>query len=247
VLILLGLFLIQRRGTAGIGRVFGPTMLVWFTSIALVGLPWIARRPEVLGAVSPVHAVHFFVANRVHGFLVLGSVVLCITGGEALYADMGHFGKTPIRVAWYAVVFPALLVNYFGPGALLLERGPVDHAFYALASGWTLYPMVAIATCATVVASQALISGAFSLAQQAVHLGYFPRVTIVHTSGAAEGQIYVPEINWALMVSCIALAGFGSSRRSATASIRWWPPTASCRHRTWATSSRASPSRAGST
>jgi KUP system potassium uptake protein len=218
VLILLGLFLIQRRGTAGIGRVFGPTMLVWFTSIALVALPWIARRPEVLAAVSPVHAVRFFVANRVHGFLVLGSVVLCITGGEALYADMGHFGKTPIRVAWYAVVFPALLVNYFGQGALLLERGPVDHAFYALASSWTLYPMVAIATCATVVASQALISGAFSLAQQAVHLGYFPRVTIVHTSGAAEGQIYVPEINWALMVSCIALVlGFQRSTNLAAA------------------------------
>jgi KUP system potassium uptake protein len=207
VLILVGLFLVQKRGTAGIGAVFGPATLVWFVSIAAAGLPWIARRPEVLGAVNPVHAVRFFLEHRGHGFLLLGSVVLCITGGEALYADMGHFGRKPIRWAWYGVVFPALLCNYFGQGAVLIERGEAVRAnpFFGLLSGWLLYPMVAVATVATVVASQALISGAFSLTQQAVQLGYCPRVTIVHTSGTAEGQIYIPEVNRILMVACIAL------------------------------------------
>jgi KUP system potassium uptake protein len=207
VLILVGLFLVQKRGTAGIGAVFGPATLVWFVSIAAAGLPWIARRPDVLGAVNPVHAVRFFLEHRGHGFLLLGSVVLCITGGEALYADMGHFGRKPIRWAWYGVVFPALLCNYFGQGAVLIERGEAVRAnpFFGLLSGWLLYPMVAVATVATVVASQALISGAFSLTQQAVQLGYCPRVTIVHTSGTAEGQIYIPEVNRILMVACIAL------------------------------------------
>ncbi len=207
VLILVALFLAQKRGTAGIGAVFGPVTLLWFASITVIALPWIARRPEVLGALNPAHAVRFFAAHGTHGFLLLGSVVLCITGGEALYADMGHFGRRPIRLAWYGVVLPALLINYFGQGAVLLERGAAvrDNPFFGMVSGWIVYPMVAVATAATVVASQALISGAFSLTQQAVQLGYCPRVTIVHTSGEAEGQIYVPEVNRLLMVACIAL------------------------------------------
>ena len=158
----------------------------------------------MLGAIDPRHAVHFFVQNRGHGFLVLGSVVLCITGGEALYADMGHFGREPIRRAWYVVVFPALLLNYFGQGALLLTHpGDADNPFYALAPDWAVYPVVAIATVAAVIASQALISGAFSLTQQAVQLGFFPRVTIVHTSKETEGQIYIPEVNNGLLVAML--------------------------------------------
>ncbi len=207
VAILVALFLVQKRGTAGVGAVFGPAMLLWFGSIAAAGLPWIARRPEVLGAINPLHAVWFFARHGGHGFLLLGSVVLCVTGGEALYADMGHFGARPIRLAWYGVVLPALLCNYFGQGALLLERGEAVRAnpFFGLLSGAMVYPMVAVATVATVVASQALISGAYSLTQQAVQLGYCPRVTIVHTSGRAEGQIYVPEVNHFLMVACVLL------------------------------------------
>ena len=207
VAILIGLFMAQKRGTAGIGAVFGPTMLVWFASIAALGIPWILREPSVLRAFNPIYGVHFFIEHKVHGFLVLGAVVLCITGGEALYADMGHFGPRPIRLAWYVIVFPALLINYFGQGALLIQRGEAaaGNPFYGMISGWMLYPLVAVATMATVVASQALISGAFSLTQQAVQLGYWPRVTIVHTSGDAEGQIFVPEVNKALMIACVAL------------------------------------------
>ena len=205
--ILVALFLVQRRGTAGIGAVFGPLMLVWFTSIAALGVPAIVRHPEVLAAVNPMHALHFFRANGMHGFLILGAVVLCVTGSEALYADMGHFGRRPIRFAWFWIVFPALLANYFGQGALLLARGQevVGNPFYGLAPGWFLYPLVGIATAAAVIASQALISGAFSLAQQAIQLGFSPRMTIVHTSGEASGQIYVPEVNTILMISCVAL------------------------------------------
>jgi KUP system potassium uptake protein len=220
VAILVGLFLVQKRGTAGIGAVFGPATLLWFVSIAAAGLPWIVRRPEVLSAVNPLHALAFFQEHHTHGFLLLGSVVLCITGGEALYADMGHFGVRPIRWAWYSVVLPALLCNYFGQGALLLERGDAarDNPFFGLISGWLVFPMVAIAAVATVVASQALISGAYSLTQQAVQLGYCPRVTIVHTSGQAEGQIYVPEINNFLMVACLALVlAFRESSKLAAA------------------------------
>lgn len=207
VVILVGLFLMQKRGTAGIGAIFGPATLVWFVSIAAAGLPWIFRRPEVLGAINPIHAVRFFGEHHLHGFLLLGSVVLCITGGEALYADMGHFGRKPIRWAWYGVVFPALILNYLGQGAVLIERGEAVRAnpFFGLLHGWLVYPMVAVATVATVVASQALISGAFSLTQQAVQLGYCPRVTIIHTSGSAEGQIYIPEVNRILMVACVTL------------------------------------------
>ncbi|MBL8613452.1 MAG: KUP/HAK/KT family potassium transporter, partial [Myxococcales bacterium] len=207
VIILIVLFVVQKRGTAGIGAVFGPAMLLWFVAIAAAGIPWVLRQPEVLRAVDPRYAINFMLHHKWHGFLVLGSVVLCITGGEALYADMGHFGKKPIRWAWYAVVLPALLCNYFGQAALYLanEGHPPEHPFYGLVSGWALYPMVGIATVATVVASQALISGAYSLTQQAVQLGYCPRVTIKHTSGSAEGQIYVPEVNNALMVACVTL------------------------------------------
>jgi len=217
--ILVGLFLVQKRGTARVGAIFGPATLLWFTTIAAIGLPWIARHPGVLAAVNPAYAVRFFVINKVHGFLVLGSVVLCITGGEALYADMGHFGKTPIRSAWYFVVYPALILNYMGQGALLLDRGKaVQHPFYELVSGWVLYPLVGIAALATIVASQALISGAYSLTQQAVQLGYSPRVSIVHTSEHAEGQIYIPEINGMLMVACLALVlSFRESSKLAAA------------------------------
>jgi KUP system potassium uptake protein len=218
VAIILGLFLLQKRGTGGVAAIFGPAMLVWFVTIAAIALPWIFRRPEILRAVNPVHAVRFMAEHKLHGFLVLGSVVLCITGGEALYADMGHFGKRPIRTAWYAVVFPALLTNYFGQGALLLEKGHVPHSFFGLVDDWMRFPLVAIATVAAVIASQALISGSFSLARAAVQLGFLPRVTMVHTSGAAEGQIYVPEVNWALLVACVSLVlGFGSSSRLAAA------------------------------
>jgi KUP system potassium uptake protein len=219
VVILVGLFVVQKRGTERVGRVFGPATLMWFLTLIGTGLPWILRRPEVLSALDPRHAVAFFVRNGAHGFLILGAVVLCITGGEALYADMGHFGRRPIRLAWYAVVFPALIVSYLGQGALYLERGPlVENPFYELVSGWARYPIVAIATVATVVASQALISGAYSLTRQAIQLGYCPRMTVVHTSGTAEGQIYMPDVNNILMVACIALVvGFKSSSSLAAA------------------------------
>jgi KUP system potassium uptake protein len=212
-IILVMLFAMQKRGTGGIGAVFGPVTVVWFITIAAAGMPWIFRHPQILGAINPFYAARFFVQHGFHGFLVLGSVVLCVTGGEALYADMGHFGTKAIRIAWYICVFPALLINYFGQGALLLEHPEAAaNPFYGLVSGAWLYPMVIIATVATVVASQALISGAYSLTRQAVQLGYLPRVTIIHTSGKTEGQIYVPEVNWMLMVACVALVlGFRAS------------------------------------
>ena len=218
VVIIVGLFFLQKRGTGGVGAIFGPAMLVWFVTIAAIGVPWILKHPHVLTAVNPLHAALFMVHHKAHGFLILGSVVLCITGGEALYADMGHFGKGPIRTAWYAVVFPCLLLNYFGQGALLLERGRVPHSFFGLVDGWLRYPLIAIATFAAIIASQALISGSFSLARAAVQLGYSPRLSIVHTSGSSEGQIYVPEVNWALMVACVTLVvGFGSASKLAAA------------------------------
>jgi KUP system potassium uptake protein len=218
VAILYGLFAIQRRGTGGVGAIFGPAMLIWFVTISVLGIRWIVRRPEVLGALNPAHAVAFFAEHRLHGFLMLGSVVLCFTGGEALYADMGHFGKGPIRIAWYAVVFPALLLNYFGQGALLLEHPDVGHSFFGLVEGWLRFPLAGIATIGACIASQALISGSFSLARAAVQLGFFPRVKIVHTSGMSEGQIYVPGVNWGLAAACIALVlGFGSASKLAAA------------------------------
>jgi KUP system potassium uptake protein len=220
VVILIGLFWVQRYGTHRIGSVFGWVMLMWFIAIGAAGVPYIIRHPSVLTAVSPHYAVAFLAAGGWRAFLLLGSVVLCITGGEALYADMGHFGRTPIRWAWTLVVFPGLLLNYFGQGALYLEEGTaVNNPFYDLVSGTPLLiPMIILATLAAVIASQALISGAFSLTNQAVQLGYFPRVTVVHTSHKAEGQIYIPEINYALMVSTIALVlSFKSSSALAAA------------------------------
>jgi KUP system potassium uptake protein len=218
--ILIGLFWVQRAGTHRIGAVFGWVMLLWFFAIGAVGLPYIVRNPGVLAAVSPHHAIGFLATNGVHGFLLLGSVVLCITGGEALYADMGHFGRTPIRIAWSFVVFPGLLLNYFGQGGLFLEDGAqVSNGFYDLVSHTALLiPMVILATMAAVIASQALISGAFSLTNQAVQLGYLPRVRVVHTSHRHEGQIYVPDVNWLLMVACVALVlSFKSSSNLAAA------------------------------
>jgi KUP system potassium uptake protein len=217
--ILVLLFLFQKQGTARVGAVFGPIMLLWFACIALLGLRGLALDPRVLWAVSPAHALAFVARHRVHGFLVLGAVVLVITGAEALYADMGHFGRRPIRAAWLGVAMPALLLNYFGQGAALLhDPGAARNPFYLLAPDWALYPMIGIATVAAIVASQALISGAFSLTNQAVQLGYSPRVTIRHTSRTEFGQIYIPEVNWAVGTACIALVlGFRSSDALASA------------------------------
>ncbi|MDP1920660.1 MAG: potassium transporter Kup [Myxococcales bacterium] len=216
--ILLSLFMVQKGGTDRIGRAFGPVMIVWFASISVLNLITIAKNPAVLEAVSPTHAIALFKVDPMRAFRVLGSVVLCITGGEALYADMGHFGARPIRVSWFAFVMPALLLNYFGQGAYLLTNGWVEKPFWALVPEALLYPMVALATAATVIASQALISGAFSLTRQAVQLGYMPRVTIVHTSETNQGQIYIPEVNQALMVACLSLVVvFQESTRLAAA------------------------------
>jgi KUP system potassium uptake protein len=219
VVLLVGLFVVQSRGTAAVGAVFGPIMLVWFAVIGALGAAAISRDPSVLRAALPSHAIAFAAANRVHAFLVLGAVVLVITGGEALYADMGHFGRRPIRVAWLGVAMPCLLLNYFGQGAVLLrDPGAARNPFYLLAPDWLLYPLVGIATLAAIIASQALISGAFSLTRQAVQLGYSPRVTIRHTSATEIGQIYLPEVNWLLAAACVALVlGFRSSSNLAAA------------------------------
>jgi KUP system potassium uptake protein len=205
LVILLGLFLVQKRGTDRIGRLFGPVMLLWFIVLTVLGVRGVAQFPSVVEAINPMWAVRLFEADPFRAFKVLGSVVLCITGGEALYADMGHFGARPIRLSWYVLVLPALLVNYFGQGAFLLQHGWVEKPFWATVPEVMIYPMVGLATAATVIASQALISGAFSLTRQAVQLGYMPRVTIVHTSATNEGQIFIPEVNQALMVACLAL------------------------------------------
>jgi len=206
VAILLALFLFQKRGTAGVGLVFGPITLIWFICITLLGIRGILLDPSVIRALNPWYAVNFFAEDGLRGFLILGAVVLVFTGGEALYADMGHFGKRPIRAAWFGLVLPALLLNYFGQGALLLHDPSAAHnPFYALVPTPLLVPMIVVATAAAIVASQALISGAFSLTQQAVQLGYSPRVTIKHTSHTEAGQIYIPEVNQALAVACIGL------------------------------------------
>jgi KUP system potassium uptake protein len=206
VVILFGLFWVQKRGTASIGGVFGPIMVVWFATLAVLGIIPILHYPSVLAAVNPAYAVQFFLEHRWHGFLVLGSVVLVITGGEALYADMGHFGRHPIRVAWFGLVMPSLVINYFGQAANLIQHPELaTNPFYSLVPQVLIYPMVALSTVATIIASQALISGAYSLTRQAVQLGFCPRVTIQHTSGEAEGQIYVPEVNTALAIACIWL------------------------------------------
>lgn len=217
--VLVGLFLIQRRGTASVGALFGPVMVIWFIMLAILGIANILQEPAVLKAVNPLYGVHFFQEHKWSAFLALGAVVLAVTGGEALYADMGHFGRLPIRTAWFGLVLPSLLLNYFGQGALLIHQpGAIENPFYLLAPSWALYPMVALATVATVIASQAVISGAFSVTRQAMQLGYCPRLEIQHTSEKEIGQVYLPAINMALLAAIIVLVlGFGSSENLAAA------------------------------
>ncbi|ADV01804.1 potassium transporter [Alicycliphilus denitrificans BC] len=219
LLILLGLFLLQKRGTAGIGRFFGPIMVLWFLSIGALGVYHIAGHPEILFALSPHHALRFIAHQPGTTFIILGAVVLCVTGGEALYADMGHFGRQPIRLAWFSIVMPALTLNYFGQGALLLaEPAAVANPFFHLAPDWITLPLVGLATVAAVIASQALISGAFSVTKQAIQLGYLPRLQIQHTSTWDTGQIYMPFVNWALFVMIVlAVVLFRSSSNLAAA------------------------------
>jgi len=219
VAILIVLFVMQHRGTGGIGAVFGPIMIVWFITIALLGLPKIIANPVVLMAFDPLLGLSFLRHQGLAAFLTLGSVFLSVTGAEALYADMGHFGRRPIRIAWFSLVLPSLVVNYLGQGALLLmDPAAREHPFFHLAAGWMLYPMVVLSTIATVIASQAVISGAFSLTQQAIQLGYSPRFEIHHTSEHEKGQVYIPEINWMLMVSTVGLVfGFRTSTNLAAA------------------------------
>ena len=217
--ILTGLFLVQHKGTGGIGIVFGPIAGLWFVVLGILGIRGIWQNPVVLSAVNPVYAIRFFIINRISGFLVLGSVFLVVTGGEALYADMGHFGRKPIRIAWLTLVLPALLLNYFGQGAIILSNpAALENPFYKLVPSGLLYPMVVLASTATIIASQAVISGAFSLTRQAIQLGFSPRMKIEHTSSKHIGQIYIPQINWLLMLSTIALVlGFKSSSNLAAA------------------------------
>ncbi len=213
------LFIFQRFGTASVGRLFGPVTVLWFAVLAVLGLIHIAENPAILWALSPHHALRFMVSQPGIAFIALGSVVLCVTGAEALYADMGHFGKRPIRLAWFGLVMPALVINYFGQGAmLLLHPENVRNPFYEMAPTWALYPLIGLATCATVIASQALITAAFSVTKQAIQLGYLPRLRISHTSVKETGQVYVPFVNWSLYV-CIVLAVivFGSSSKLAGA------------------------------
>ena len=219
LIILFCLFAVQKRGTAGIGKFFGPITLVWFAAIAVLGLYHIATQPEILWAISPHYAVMFMWENPGTTFIILGAVVLCVTGGEALYADMGHFGKKPIRVAWFTVVMPALTLNYFGQGALLLSNpAAVKNPFYMMAPEWALIPLVGLATMATVIASQALITGAFSVTKQVIQLGYLPRLQVLHTSVKETGQIYMPFVNWGLFVLIVlAVALFKSSSNLAAA------------------------------
>ena len=219
IAILAALFLIQRRGTASVGAFFGPITAVWFLVIGAIGIWHIAENPAVLAAADPAYAVSFLVANPLLGFLVLGAVFLALTGGEALYADMGHFGKRPIRIAWFGLVMPALLANYFGQGAFVLANpAGVKNPFYLMLPDWAALPMVALATAATVIASQAVISGAFSMTRQAILLGYIPRLEILHTSSRAIGQIYVPFVNWTLFVAVLLLViGFQTSSSLANA------------------------------
>ena len=219
IAILVGLFLIQRHGTARLGGLFGPVILVWLVFLAVTGSVQVAHTPQVLSAVFPWHAIRFLVLNKLHGFVVLGAVFLVVTGTEALYADMGHFGPRPIRLTWFAIVFPALVLNYFGQGALLLVNPEAaGHPFYAMVPAWAMVPTVLLATLATIIASQAVISGAFSMTRQAIQLGYLPRLNIRHTAATQIGQIYVAPVNWMLMVCTISLvAAFQSSSKLAAA------------------------------
>lgn len=219
LVILVTLFMIQSRGTTHVGMLFGPVMVVWFVTIAILGLSWIVREPRVLTAFNPLHGLMFFRLNGWHGFVVLGAVFLVVTGGEALYADMGHFGRKPIRLAWFTIVLPALFLNYLGQGAmLLLDPSTASSPFYLMAPRWGLLPLVVLATLAAIIASQALISGAFSLTRQAIQLGYSPRLDIQYTSSQHQGQIYIPQVNWGLMVATIGLVlGFRTSSALAAA------------------------------
>jgi KUP system potassium uptake protein len=219
VVIIVGLFWVQKSGTEKVGTWFGPIIVIWFITLAVLGTAQIRHHPTVLFALDPRHAISFFVRNRMVGFLTLGSVLLVVTGGEALYADMGHFGLKPIRVTWYGMVLPSLLLNYFGQGALLLEHpAAIEHPFYGLAPRWALLPMVLLSTAATIIASQAVISGVFSITRQASMLGYWPRVNIRHTSADLMGQIYVPSVNW-VMLGCtvFVVLGFRASSDLAAA------------------------------
>jgi KUP system potassium uptake protein len=219
LVVLTGLFAVQRFGTADIGRFFGPITLVWFITLVALGLPHVMENPGVLVALNPAYAIDFFLHHKLVAFIALGAVVLCVTGGEALYADLGHFGKRPIRIAWYGLVMPSLVVNYFGQGALLLaDPEAVENPFYLLAPPWARLPLVFLATAATVIASQALITAAFSVTKQAIQMGLLPRMHIKHTSVKDTGQIYVPFVNWGLYVFILlAVALFGSSSRLASA------------------------------
>ena len=217
--VLTALFVMQRFGTASVGKLFGPITVAWFAVLALLGFGHVVKNPAVLWALSPHYALEFMVLHPGIAFIALGSIVLCVTGAEALYADMGHFGKRPIRLAWFGLVMPALVINYFGQGAMLLEHPEnVRNPFYEMAPTWALYPLIGLATCATVIASQALITAAFSVTKQAIQLGYLPRLRIQHTSVRETGQIYVPFVNWSLYL-CIVLAVvlFGSSSKLAAA------------------------------
>ncbi len=217
--VLVALFAIQRKGTGTVGLLFGPICALWFASLAAAGVWNIAKEPAVLAALNPMHALHFALGHGTASFVVLGSVLLAVTGAEALYADVGHFGTRAVRLAWFMIAAPALVLNYFGQGALLIAQpAAIENPFYLAFPEWALYPMVALATAATVIASQATISGAYSLTRQAIQLGYLPRMTIVHTSARTIGQIYVPAVNWILLVAVIAaVIGFGSSTRLASA------------------------------
>lgn len=219
VVIVVALFGVQSAGTGTIGKVFGPIMILWFATIGILGFRGMLLNPAVLSALNPIHAVEFFIENGWLGFKVLGSVVLVVTGGEALYADMGHFGAKPMRLAWFGMVLPALLLSYMGQGALIIDHPDAAvNPFYRLSPRWMLLPLVGLATAAAVIASQALISGAYSLTMQAIQLGYLPRLPIEHTSESARGQIFIPHVNWSLMVACVALViGFGSSSNLAAA------------------------------
>lgn len=219
IITLIGLFAAQSRGTGKVGAIFGPVMVIWFVSLGLLGIHGVMQAPRVLYAFNPIYGLEFLIENGWHGFSILGAVFLAVTGAEALYADVGHFGARPIRIAWFAMVLPALFLNYLGQGALVLHDAKnMENPFFLLAPHWALYLMVGLSTAATVIASQALISGAFSLTIQAIQLGYLPRMAVKHTSSLERGQVYMPHINWTLMVACIGLVlGFGSSTNMAAA------------------------------
>ncbi|MCE9633153.1 MAG: potassium transporter Kup [Methylophilales bacterium] len=217
--VLIGLFLVQKQGTSSIGKFFGPVVVLWFSSLGLLGIINIAAAPQVLAALNPVHALRYFMIDPTLGYFSLGATVLAVTGAEALYADMGHFGRKPVQLAWFGLVLPGLVLNYYGQGALLLVNPQaIANPFYLMAPNWALLPMVVLATAATVIASQAVISGTYSITQQAMQLGYVPRMEIQHTSQQERGQIYLPGINWALMIAvAVLVVGFGSSTKLAAA------------------------------